>query len=135
MSLQDKYRSVLNMGEKFEARNGYVEEADGKLRLGGTVDTLRQKDLMWDEIKRVGGENPQDIEADIKVSNTSYYSKHTVEKGESLSLIAKEYYSDAMAYKKIFAANTDKLDDPNKIFPGQELMIPFPEGREPHTWS
>jgi nucleoid-associated protein YgaU len=121
------------MGEDFNARDGYVEEADGKLRVGGTVETLRQKDLMWDEIKRVGGENPRDIEADIKVSNHSYYAKHTVEKGDSLSKIAKEYLNDPMAYKKIFAANTDKLDDPNKIYPGQELTIPFPEGRSAYS--
>ncbi len=131
MTLQEKYRPVLNMGEEFNAKNGYVEEADGKLRVGGTVDTLRQKDLMWDEIKRIGGENPRDIEADIKVANTSYYAKHTVKKGDSLSKIAKEYYGDVMDYKRIFQANNDVLDDPNKIFPGQELTIPFPEGRKP----
>ena len=129
MTLQEKYRSVLNMGEDFNARNGYVEEADGKLRVGGTVETQRQKDLMWDEIKRIGGENPRDIEADIKVSQTAYYAKHTVKKGDSLSKIAKEYYGDPMAYKHIYAANTDILDDPNKIYPDQELTIPFPEGR------
>ncbi|MEO0733093.1 MAG: LysM peptidoglycan-binding domain-containing protein [Bacteroidota bacterium] len=127
MSLQDKYRSVLNMGEKFNATDGYVEEADGKLRIGGTVEYQREKDQMWDEIKRVGGENPFDIEADIQVRNTAIYAKHTVEKGESLSLIAKDYLGDVMAYKQIFAANSDTLDDPNKIFPGQELVIPFPE--------
>ena len=131
MTLQQKYRSVLNMGEDMNARNGYVEEADGKLRVGGTVETQRQKDMMWDEIKRIGGENPTDIEADIKVSNTSYYAKHTVKKGDSLSKIAKEYYGDPMAYRHIYNANTDILDDPNKIFPDQELTIPFPEGRKP----
>ncbi|WP_116124971.1 LysM peptidoglycan-binding domain-containing protein [Lewinella sp. IMCC34183] len=131
MTLQEKYRSVLNMGEDLNARNGYVEEADGKLRMGGTVETQRQKDLMWDEIKRIGGENPRDIEADIKVSNTSYYAKHTVKKGDSLSKIAKVYLGDVMAYKQIYQANTDVLDDPNKIYPGQELKIPFPEGRTP----
>ena len=129
MSLQDKYRSVLNMGEKFNATDGYVEEADGRLRLGGTVEYQHQKDQMWDEIKRIGGENPYDVEADIKVRNKAIYARHTVEKGESLSLIAKDYHDDPMAYKAIFAANTDTLEDPNKIFPGQELVIPFPEGR------
>lgn len=126
MSLQNKYQSVLNMGEKFNATDGYVEESDGKLRIGGTVEYQREKDLMWDEIKRVGGENAFDIEADIKVRNTAIYAKHTVNKGESLSLIAKDYLGDVMAYKAIFAANSDTLDDPNKIFPGQELVIPFP---------
>lgn len=133
MSLQDKYRSVLDLGVKFNAQDGYVEEADGLLRVGGTVETLHQKDQMWDEIKRIGGENPYDIQADIKVSNTAYYAKHTVGKGDSLSKIAKEYLGDVMAYKAIFAANTDTLEDPNKIFPGQELVIPFPEGRDAHV--
>ena len=133
MSLQDKYRSVLSMGEKFNAQDGYVEEADGKLRVGGTVETLHQKDQMWDEIKRVGGESPSDIEANIKVSNAAYYAKHVVASGDSLSKIAKEYLGDVMAYKQIFAANTDTLDDPNKIFPGQELVIPFPEGRDANS--
>ncbi|WP_420460803.1 LysM peptidoglycan-binding domain-containing protein [Neolewinella sp.] len=129
MSVKEKYRSVLEMGEKMNPRDGYVEEADGVLRMGSTVDTQYQKDQLWDEIKRVGGENPRDVEVDIKVANKSYYAKHTVQKGESLSKIAKEYLGDAMAYKKIFAANSDTLDDPNKIFPGQELTIPFPDGR------
>ena len=129
MTLQNKYRSVLNLGEQFNARDGYVEEADGKLRIGGTVETLYQKDQMWDEIKRIGGENYHDIEADIKVTNTAYYTKHTVDKGESLSKIAGHYYDDVMEYKRIFAANSDTLEDPNKIYPGQELVIPFPEGR------
>lgn len=129
MSLQDKYRSVLTLGEKFNAQDGYVEEADGVLRVGGSVELLYEKDQMWDEIKRIGGENPIDIEADIKVRNTVIYARHTVERGESLSLIAKDYLKDVMAYKQIFAANSDTLEDPNKIHPGQELIIPFPEGR------
>ena len=129
MSLQDKYRSVLDLGATMNATDGYVEETDGKLRMGSTLETQYQKDQIWDEIKRVGGENPRDVEVDIKVRNKSYYAKHTVAKGDSLSKIAKTYLGDAMAYKKIFAANTDKLDDPNKIMPGQELTIPFPDGR------
>ena len=129
MTLQDKYRSVLNMGEDFNAQDGYVEEADGRLRVGGKVEYQRQKDLMWDEIKRIGGENPRDIEADIKVLNKTIYGRYTVDKGESLSLIAKDIYKDPMYYKEIYALNTDKLDDPNKIFPGQDLALPFPEGR------
>lgn len=129
MSLQDKYRSVLDLGTTMNATDGYVEEADGKLRMGSTLETQYQKDQIWDEIKRIGGENPRDVEVDIKVRNKSYYAKHTVEKGDSLSKIAKEYLGDAMAYKKIFTANTDILDDPNKIMPGQVLTIPFPDGR------
>jgi nucleoid-associated protein YgaU len=117
------------LGEKFNTRDGYVEEADGVLRVGGSVEYLHEKDQMWDEIKRIGGQTPVDIEADIKVRNTAIYARHTVERGESLSLIAKEYLKDVMAYKQIFTSNSDTLENPNKIYPGQELVIPFPEGR------
>jgi len=49
---------------------------------------------------------------------------HTVESGESLSLIAKKYYGDAMKYNSIFEANQPLLTSPDKIYPGQVLRIP-----------
>ena len=124
MSLKSKYEAVLKLGEKFGVKDGYVDEAPGKLKIGGVAETQYQKDKMWDEIKKAGGESPADIEADIKVANTAYYHKHTVKSGESLSLISKHYYRDPMKYKKIFEANTDKLKNPDLIHPGQELVIP-----------
>ena len=49
---------------------------------------------------------------------------HVVEKGDTLGAIAKKYYGKASAYPKIFEANRDVLDDPDKIKPGQRLRIP-----------
>lgn len=49
---------------------------------------------------------------------------HTVASGESLSLIAKKYYGNAMKYTKIFEANKPLLSNPDKIYPGQVLRIP-----------
>ena len=49
---------------------------------------------------------------------------YTVEKGDSLSKIAKEHYGDAMKYPMIFEANKPMLKDPDKIYPGQVLRIP-----------
>ncbi|SCY01791.1 LysM domain-containing protein [Nonlabens sp. Hel1_33_55] len=119
-----KYQSVLDLGEKLNIHGGDVKVNDGKLEIRGTASTPYQKDLLWDEIKKVGGENPSDLMADIKVADSSVYAMHTVEKGESLSLISKKYYGDPMKYKKIFEANTDKLKNPDMIHPGQELVIP-----------
>ena len=51
-------------------------------------------------------------------------SFHTVERGENLSNIAKEYYKDSNKYLKIFEANKPMLKDPDKIYPGQVLRIP-----------
>lgn len=122
--IKAKYQDVLDLGEKLNIKDGDVKEEDGQLKIWGTAETQYEKDLLWDEIKRIGGESPSDIMADIKVANTSYYTKHTVEKGESLSKIAKHYYQDPMKYKKIFEANTNILKNPDLIHPGQELVIP-----------
>ena len=124
MTVKEKYQSVLNLGEKMNVTNGKVEEAGGVLRVWGTVETNYEKDQLWDAIKAIGGANPADIVADIQVANPSIYTKHTVEKGESLSKIAKHYYDDMMKYKVIFEANRDILDNPDVIHPGQVLTIP-----------
>jgi len=49
---------------------------------------------------------------------------HTVEKGDTLSKIAKEVYGDMMKYPVIFEANKPMLTHPDKIYPGQVLRIP-----------
>jgi nucleoid-associated protein YgaU len=125
MTAKEKYASVLALGERMGVQSGNVEEgADGVLRVWGTVGTNFEKDQIWDAIKAVGGESPSDIAADIQVANTTYYAKHTVVSGESLSKIAKHYYGDHMQYKHIFEANRDQLSDPDEIKVGQVLTIP-----------
>jgi len=52
------------------------------------------------------------------------YRTYTVKPGDTLSSIATSYYGSATAYPKIFDANRDQLNDPNKILPGQVLKIP-----------
>jgi nucleoid-associated protein YgaU len=49
---------------------------------------------------------------------------YTVESGDTLSAIAKEYYENANDYMKIFEANKPMLKHPDKIYPGQMLRIP-----------
>jgi LysM repeat protein len=49
---------------------------------------------------------------------------YTVEKGDTLSGIAKKFYGDASDYNQIFEANKPMLSDPDKIYPGQVLRIP-----------
>ena len=49
---------------------------------------------------------------------------YTVEKGDTLSHIAKAHYGKASKWRAIFDANRDLLDDPDKIQPGQVLTLP-----------
>lgn len=126
MSLQDKYRPVLNLGEELGIQEGYVEETDGRLKMGGVAQNQYHKNLLWDKIKEIGGDSPSDLMADIKVAQEDHFAKHTVARGDTLGKIAKKYYGEAGAYMHIFNANTHILKDPNVIHPDQELTIPFP---------
>ncbi|MAQ76799.1 MAG: peptidoglycan-binding protein [Aquimarina sp.] len=122
--VKSKYQEVLDLGDKLNVQNGDVQEDNGVLKIKGTTQTQYEKNILWDKIKEIGGENPSDIKADIKVADDSVYHRHTVQKGESLSKIAKHYYGDPMKYTAIFEANTDKLKNPDLIYPDQELVIP-----------
>lgn len=47
-----------------------------------------------------------------------------VQRGDTLSRIAKKAYGDYDDYPKIFAANPEIIKNPNQIFVGQRLRIP-----------
>ena len=49
---------------------------------------------------------------------------YTIEKGDTLSKIAKKHFGNANAWKQIFEANRDTIDDPDRIFPGQVIKLP-----------
>jgi nucleoid-associated protein YgaU len=122
--IKQKYQSVLDLGTELNIQNGDVSEENGVLKIKGTAKTQYEKNIIWDEIKAVGGQNPSDIKADIKVSDESVYHRHTVKSGETLGKIARHYYGNPMKYKQIFQANSDILKNPDLIYPNQELVIP-----------
>jgi nucleoid-associated protein YgaU len=49
---------------------------------------------------------------------------HVVEKGQTLSQIAEQYYGSQGQWPKIVNANRDILPDPNRLTPGLKLIIP-----------
>ncbi|RAV28229.1 LysM peptidoglycan-binding domain-containing protein [Sinomicrobium soli] len=126
MSLKAKYQAVIDLGNELKIKEGSISEHEDHLQLKGTAGTQYEKNLIWDKIKEIGGNQPADIKADIKVAepDASVYHRHTVQTGESLSKIARKYYGDANKYNTIFQANTDQLKNPDLIQPGQELVIP-----------
>ncbi len=124
MSAKAKYQPVLELGEELKIKDGNVTEEDGVLKIKGEAATPYEKNIIWDKIKEIGGDSPSDIKANISVTDDSIYHKHVVQKGDTLGKIAKHYYKDASKYTAIFEANTDKLKNPDVIYPDQELVIP-----------
>ncbi len=51
-------------------------------------------------------------------------STYTVLRGDNLSKIAKRLYGKASAWRKLFEANRDQIENPDLIHPGQVLKVP-----------
>ena len=49
---------------------------------------------------------------------------YLIKSGDTLSRIAKQHYGDANQYPRIFDANREVIEHPDKIFPGQKIRIP-----------
>lgn len=49
---------------------------------------------------------------------------YTVKRGDCLWNIAKRFYGNGASYTRIYDANTNKIANPNLIYPGQVFVIP-----------
>lgn len=49
---------------------------------------------------------------------------YTVQKGDSLSRIAKRELGDYSAWREIYEANRDRISNPNRLYPGMTLSLP-----------
>lgn len=138
---------VKEAGERIADRLGTDREADAKAvsrqveQVGPSIEGLRvevegdkavlsgKAATQADREKAIlaAGNNQGIAQVDdrITVAKPAPESRyHRVQKGDTLSKIAKEMYGDAMKYPVIFEANQPMLKDPDKIYPGQVLRIP-----------
>ena len=104
-----------------EIDNFDLDYKDGQVAVYGQVGSDGDKSMVISALQNADGIRFVDNRLSVTAPSVQTY---TVKSGDSLSKIAKEFYGDPMKYKEIFAANTNVLEDPNKIFPGQELKIP-----------
>ena len=117
--LKQKYQPVLDSIKKEGAQLQNLNLEGNRLYLKATATSEASKNRIWDSIKKVDP-NFADLKHDIQFSQTD--QTYTVQPGDSLSKISKQFYGDATKFKKIADAN--KLDDPDKIKAGQQLIIP-----------
>lgn len=64
------------------------------------------------------------VEKERDASTAPTAKTYTVKAGDSLWAIAAKYYGKGSDYSKIAGANTDKISNPNLIYPGQVLTLP-----------
>jgi nucleoid-associated protein YgaU len=136
--LKTKYQSLIDyIKQEAGAHLQNVHLEGGKLLVRATVPSDAAKNRVWDRIKQ-SDHGYSDLTADIisqggadQAEQTRGRSAgggggqtYTVQSGDTLSKIAKQFYGDASKYNRIFEANRDKLSDPDKIQIGQSLTIP-----------
>ena len=115
---------VIKMGLKVE--NLKITVDDDKATITGIVANQSEKEKVILSVGNVAGIASVDdwmtmAAADATDTASTFY---TVEKGDTLSKIAKEQYGNANKYHTIFEANKPMLKDVDKIYPGQVLRIP-----------
>jgi len=132
--LKAKYQSVLNFMQAQNVRLENLNMADNKLYIRAEAPSQDVKNKVWDQIKLVDP-SFSDLAADIDApaaaaaaasagGASSTARTYTVQPGDSLSKISRQFYGDANKYMKIFEANKDKLSDPDKVRAGMDLVIP-----------
>ena len=137
VGLREKYNQAIQTAKSLHMQGG-AEERDGKLYFNGTVNSVDEKNQIWNALKTVGDWETE-VVADIKVKAAaaqpapttgsqgaapSPMISYTVQSGDTLSAIAKKFLGNANDYMDIYNANRDQLTDPDKIKPGQVLKIP-----------
>ena len=65
-----------------------------------------------------GGGEPGEIDG------TRTLRMYVVEPGDNLSKIARKFYGDSNAWKRIYEENRDQIKNPDLIQPGWKLRIP-----------
>ena len=136
--LKNKYKPALDAIQKNGVRLSHLHVQDNKLFIQGAAPSQEAKNTVWNQIKAVDP-NYSDVTCDLTIDPSLAPAQaqaataaagggqgrtYKVQPGDSLSKIAKQFYGDANQYNRIFEANRNKLDNPDKIQVGQELMIP-----------
>ena len=121
MALTEKYQTLIDLASSLNVQGLNVNEGEGVLHVQGAAMSAEDKQRLWDEYARLdpdfrSGDLVLNIDAPEAATNT-----YTVQSGDNLSKIGSKY---GVTWQQIFEANRDKLSDPDKIHPGQELNIP-----------
>ena len=125
---KSKWRPVLDLIKSSNVRLDHLHQdgQTGKLVMQGAAPSEKIKNRIWDKIKEV---DPTfaDLSCDLSIDSSipEPVQTYTVVAGDSLWKIAQQHLGNGADFKKIIAANPDKLkDEKSVIHPGDVLVIP-----------
>lgn len=115
------------------ADKGLIKVPAGMKKSSGEIDTqtlllsiIEQATgtASIDRNKLVAGGDGVEVRVVQEADKTVKYHFYTVSPGDSLSMISLKFYGTVSGYPEIFEANRTLLSSPDKIRPGQRLVIP-----------
>jgi nucleoid-associated protein YgaU len=88
-----------------------------------SADAMEKAVLIAGNIRGVAQIDAQGLQVPAPPSPKVEY--YIIEKGDTLSKIARHYYGNANSYPRIFEANREVIQHADRIFPGQKIRIPM----------
>jgi nucleoid-associated protein YgaU len=103
---------------------GQAPSLEVKTRVMAEFNSRVEADNVVNRIAIAAGAAPKDAAAKPAPMPAAEIEWYEVQKGDTLSALAKRFYGKGSLYMKIFEANKDVLTNPNLIKVGQKLRIP-----------
>lgn len=121
MSLQDKYKELIDSAAALGVDGLEVREQDNVLYIDGTAKSEIIKNKLWDVYGRIDPDfRSADVVMNIAVAESAL-KEYIVVGGDSLSKIGKTF---GVSWQAIYEANKDIIKNPDLIQVGWTLKIP-----------
>ena len=119
MALADKYQSVVDAANQGGVTELNVQEQGDVLYITGVAPSEEAKQAVWDARTALDPDmRESDLVLTIAVSDEGFY---TVKSGDNMTHIARD---NGVSLQALEDANKDVVRNPDRIFPGQRLVIP-----------
>ncbi len=110
--VEEKTVTLTGKAASLAAKTAAMQAFNALLKAENTVNMIR--------VEAPAAAPPPEIEAPTEPEEAI----HEVQRGETLSGIARQHYGKAALYMKVVEANRDVLSNPDLIKPGERLRIP-----------
>lgn len=121
---EDAIKDLVNQDLPGKIENFGVDFKNGVVTLTGSCDSHATKEkavLLAGNVKGVESVDDSGLNAPEPEETTEFY---TIQRGDTLSKIAKHFYGSGSKYPVIFEANREVIKNPDLIYPGQVVRIP-----------
>ena len=119
MALADKYQSLVDTANQNGVGDLNVQEQGGVLYITGVAPSEAAKKAVWDARTAMDPDmRESDLVLTLSVSDEGLYE---VKRGDNMTHIARDH---GVSLKALEEANRDVVKNPDRIFPGQKLVIP-----------